>query len=83
MGNILHDWNEDQKQALISKAFQALPARGILVAVENIIDDDRRTNSFGLLMSLNMLIELPGGSDYTLIDTPAGSTTRATIAAHG
>jgi hypothetical protein len=65
MGNILHDWNENQKQALVSKACQALPAGGILVAIENIIDDDRRTNSFGLLMSLNMLIELPGGSDYT------------------
>jgi len=65
MGNILHDWNETQKQALIAKAFDALPARGILVVTENIIDDDRRTNSFGLLMSLNMLIELPGGFDYT------------------
>jgi precorrin-6B methylase 2 len=65
MGNILHDWNEQQKQALITKACRALPAGGILVAIENIIDDARRANSFGLLMSLNMLIELPGGFDYT------------------
>ena len=66
MGNILHDWNEEQKQALISEAFQALPAGGILVAVENIIDDDRRTNSFGLLMSLNMLIEPRAGAPSQL-----------------
>jgi predicted O-methyltransferase YrrM len=65
MGNILHDWDEEQKQTLISKAYDGLPSGGILVAIENIIDDERRTNSFGLLMSLNMLIELPGGFDYT------------------
>lgn len=65
MGNILHDWDEVQKQTLIDKAFAGLPSGGMLVAIENVIDDDRRTNAFGLLMSLNMLIELPGGFDYT------------------
>ena len=65
MGNILHDWNNDQKQALINKAHQSLNDDGRLIAIENIIDDTRRHNSFGLLMSLNMLIETPGGSDYT------------------
>jgi hypothetical protein len=33
-----------------------------------IIDDDRSQNAFGLLMSLNMLIETPGGFDYTGAD---------------
>ena len=65
MGNILHDWNIDQKQALINKAHQSLNNGGRLIAIENVIDDTRRHNSFGLLMSLNMLIETPGGSDYT------------------
>jgi hypothetical protein len=65
MGNILHDWNGPEKQALIDKAYAGLPSGGILVVIENIIDDARRTNTFGLLMSLNMLIELPGGFDYT------------------
>jgi len=65
MGNVLHDWSESQKQALIDKAYTGLPAGGLLVAVENVIDDARRTNTFGLLMSLNMLIELPDGFDYT------------------
>lgn len=65
MGNILHDWNEAEKQLLIAKAYEGLSSGGVLVAIENIIDDDRRTNVFGLLMSLNMLIELPGGFDYT------------------
>jgi cyclopropane fatty-acyl-phospholipid synthase-like methyltransferase len=65
MGNILHDWDEDQKKTLIAKAHKALNAGGRLIAIENVIDDARRHNTFGLLMSLNMLIELPGGFDYT------------------
>lgn len=65
MGNILHDWDEDQKRVLIGKALAALNPGGRLIAVENVIDDARRVNAFGLLMSLNMLIELPGGFDYT------------------
>ena len=32
------------------------------------IDDERRQNTFGLLMSLNMLIETPAGFDYTGAD---------------
>jgi hypothetical protein len=67
MGNILHDWNEERKRALIAKAYAALPKGGVLIAIENVIDDERRQNAFGLLMSLNMLIEFgaEGGFDYT------------------
>jgi precorrin-6B methylase 2 len=68
MGNILHDWNTEEKKKLISKAYDALPKGGSLVIIENIIDDERRENAFGLLMSLNMLIETPGGYDYTGAD---------------
>lgn len=65
MGNILHDWNLDKKKLLIRKAYDALPEGGALVAIENVIDDERRHNAFGLMMSLNMLIELGDGFDYT------------------
>lgn len=68
MGHILHDWNLEEKKQLIGKAYEALPIGGALIIFESLIDDDRRTNSFGLLMSLNMLIELPGGFDYTGAD---------------
>lgn len=68
MGNILHDWNLDTKKMLIAKAFQALPPGGAFIAVENLIDDARRENAFGLLMSLNMLIETGYGFDYTGAD---------------
>jgi hypothetical protein len=65
MGHILHDWNVEEKQALIAKAYDALPTGGALIVYESIIDDDRSQNVFGLLMSLNMLIETHGGFDYT------------------
>lgn len=68
MGHILHDWDLPTKQLLIRKAYEALPAGGALVVYESIIDDDRSQNAFGLLMSLNMLIETPGGFDYTGAD---------------
>ncbi len=65
MGHILHDWDLPTKKMLIRKAFEALPAGGALIVYESIIDDDRSQNAFGLMMSLNMLIETPGGFDYT------------------
>jgi O-methyltransferase/methyltransferase family protein len=65
MGHVLHDWNLDEKQELIARAYAALPPGGALIVYESIIDDERRANTFGLLMSLNMLIEMPGGFDYT------------------
>lgn len=68
MGHILHDWDLDEKRMLLKKAFDALPEGGALIVYEALIDDDRRENSFGLLMSLNMLIETPGGFDYTGAD---------------
>jgi precorrin-6B methylase 2 len=68
MGHILHDWNLEQKHQLLRKAYEALPAKGAVVVYETIIDDDRSKNAFGLMMSLNMLIETPGGFDYTGAD---------------
>jgi len=68
MGNILHDWGTRDKKMLIKKAYDALPKGGAFVVLENIIDDERRKNAFGLLMSLNMLIETAEGYDYTAED---------------
>ena len=68
MGHILHDWNLEQKMMLLEKAFAAIPKGGACIVYEAIIDDKRQKNAFGLLMSLNMLIETPGGFDYTGAD---------------
>jgi hypothetical protein len=68
MGNILHGMNEDAKQELVRKVNESLPEDGVFIAIENIIDNDRRQNTFGLLMSLNMLIENGDAFDYTVND---------------
>lgn len=68
MGHILHDWDLPQKKMLLAKAFAALSKGGALIVYEALIDDNRSENAFGLLMSLNMLIETQGGFDYTGAD---------------
>jgi hypothetical protein len=68
MGHILHDWDLTEKKMLIKKAYEALPDAGALIVYDAIIDDERRENVYGLTMSLNMLIETPGGFDYTGAD---------------
>lgn len=67
-GHILHDWDLETKLMLLRKAYAALPPGGAVVVYDSIIDDERKENAFGLLMSLNMLIETPGGFDYTGAD---------------
>jgi hypothetical protein len=68
MGMILHDWDLENKMMLIRKAYEALSEGGAFIAVEAIIDDARRQNAFGLMMSLNMLIEFGVAFDYTGAD---------------
>jgi SAM-dependent methyltransferase len=65
MGLILHDWNLDRKMQLIRSVYDALPEGGAFIVIENIIDDARRENAFGLMMSLNMLIEFGDAFDFT------------------
>jgi hypothetical protein len=65
MGHILHDWDLPTKRMLVARAYDALPSGGSFIVFEAIIDDQRRSNALGLLMSLNMLIETHGGFDYT------------------
>jgi SAM-dependent methyltransferase len=68
MGHILHDWGMDQKRLLVQKAYESLPPGGAFIVHDAMIDDDRRANVGGLLMSLNMLIETRHGFDYTIAD---------------
>jgi predicted O-methyltransferase YrrM len=68
MGLILHDWDLERKRQLIRAAFDALPEGGAFIVIENLIDDERRENVFGLMMSLNMLIEFGDAFDYTGAD---------------
>ncbi|MGH3754841.1 MAG: methyltransferase [Pseudonocardiaceae bacterium] len=68
MGTVLHNWNLERKLQLITAAFEALPPGGAFIVIENLIDDDRRENVFGLMASLHMLIETGDGFDCTGAD---------------
>jgi SAM-dependent methyltransferase len=68
MGMILHDWNLEKKMHLVRAAYDALTPGGAFVVVENLIDDPRRANAFGLMMSLNMLVEFGDAFDFTAAD---------------
>lgn len=68
MGMILHDWNLENKMMLIRKAYDALPEGGAFIVIEALIDDARRENAFGLMMSLNMLVEFGEAFDYSGAD---------------
>ena len=70
---ILHDWNLEKKMHLVRAAYDALPPGGAFVVIENIIDDARRENAFGLMMSLNMLIEFGDAFDFTGADFSSGA----------
>jgi hypothetical protein len=65
MGMILHDWNLEKKLQLVRAAYDALPKGGAFVVIENLIDDERRSNAFALTESLNMLIEFGDAFDFT------------------
>ena len=61
-------WGTEDKLRLLRLAYESLPDGGALIVYDSVIDDERRQNAFGLLMSLNMLIETPGGFDYSGAD---------------
>jgi hypothetical protein len=53
---------------LLRKAYEALPAGGALIVYERLIDDERRTATAALTMSLHMLIMTAGGFAFTASD---------------
>jgi hypothetical protein len=65
MGHILHNWALDKRKTLLKGAYDVLPQDGALIVYESLIDDDRRTNTIGLLQALNMMIETEHGSNFT------------------
>jgi hypothetical protein len=65
MGMVLHNWSLEKQILLVRKAYEMLPSGGALVVVENLIDDERRENVFGLMMSLNMLVSCGNATDFT------------------
>ncbi|AEB44728.1 methyltransferase [Micromonospora maris] len=79
LSHVLHDWALQERQALVSRAFDALAPGGRLMVIDPMIDDDRRGTAGALLTSLNMLMVTPHGAEYTAAEardwlTEAGFT---------
>jgi hypothetical protein len=68
LGHILHAWGIDAKRALLQRTYDALPEGGAVIVYEMLIDDERRGNAAGLLMSLNGLVMSPDAFDFTGAD---------------
>ena len=88
MSMILHDWNLEKKMHLIQAAYDALPPNGAFICIEPLIDDARRQDAFGLVMSLNMLIEFGDAFGFTARDfaqwsTQVGFTRTTTLPLNG
>ncbi|WP_254279621.1 acetylserotonin O-methyltransferase [Haloarcula marina] len=65
LGHILHDWGVEDRREILAKVADAVRPGGAVIVYGTMIDEERRENATGLLMSLNMLIETPDGFDYT------------------
>ncbi|MFD9574226.1 methyltransferase [Streptomyces sp. NPDC059982] len=68
LGHVLHNWGLEEKRLLLRKAYEALPPGGAVLVYETLIDDERRDNAIGLILSLIMHMEVPQGFDYTGAD---------------
>jgi hypothetical protein len=68
MGQILHDWDLNQRHILLQKAYDALPMGGALIVYEALIDEERRHNTFALLMNMALLLDTVGDLNYTGTD---------------
>lgn len=65
MGHVLHDWDRDQREALVLKAYDSVNPGGVLLVYDRMLD---RTSSRieNLVISLDMLLVTDGGSEYTV-----------------
>jgi len=63
-GNVLHNWEDENKLLLLKKAYAALKPGGKLVVYDAFIDDEQVEKTPSILMSLNMQLVCKG-SQFT------------------
>ncbi|MGH3866676.1 MAG: methyltransferase [Pseudonocardiaceae bacterium] len=68
MGHALHGFDLAERNLIMRKAYSALRDGGALIIYDAIIDDERRSNAHGLLMSLYIMLETTGGFESTGAD---------------
>lgn len=68
MGHVLPSRGLADKRELLREAYVALPEGSSLLVYDAVIDNDRRHNASGLILSLHMLLATAEGFDYTVAD---------------
>ena len=56
LGHILHDWSDEKCRTILKHCFDALPARGVLLVSEKVLNNDFSGDRYALLLDLHMLI---------------------------
>jgi SAM-dependent methyltransferase len=64
LGHVLHNWSPEERQFLIKKAFAAVRPGGALLIYDAMLEENP-ADLARVLVSLNMLLVTPGGSEYT------------------
>lgn len=73
-GHVLHDWDDEQRMALLKKAYDALPPGGRVI-IYDALKEDTPGSPETFLMSLNMRLITHGGSEYTEAECRSWLTT--------
>ncbi|KOV88133.1 methyltransferase [Streptomyces sp. NRRL WC-3618] len=63
LGHVLHDWDKEQRAALIAKAYDAVNPGGTLLMYDRMLEDES-THIENLVISLDMLLVTDGGEEY-------------------
>jgi SAM-dependent methyltransferase len=66
-GQVLHGWDDPEREVLVKRAYEALRPGGVLMVYDRMIDDDR-LDERRLLYSLYMRLVSPAGSEYRSAD---------------
>ncbi|MFE3140607.1 methyltransferase [Streptomyces scopuliridis] len=67
MGHVLHNWNTEQRQGLIAKAYDAVRPGGALLVYDRMMAE-QPTDLVNLVISLDMLLVTHDGSEYSAQD---------------
>ncbi len=65
LGHVLHNWSPEERQFLVKKAFAATRPGGALLIYDAMLEENP-ADLARVLVSINMLLVTPGGSEYTV-----------------
>jgi ubiquinone/menaquinone biosynthesis C-methylase UbiE len=71
LGHILHSEGERRSRELLRKTFRALAPGGTIAIQEFLVDEERSTNTMGLIFAVNMLTMTQEGDTFSFTEIAA------------